>query len=196
MPMISRGNPRENREISGRRPIINRGSFGGSPIANRGNSRERPEKPSTPNDRENQGLIKKPWVELLMSKKEAKKSLEKENKSKETAEKQSAFGKKSSMDRQEFRSWLRKQPEFKKDSLKHYPNLSEDKRIQEIEKNIWGSVGGKWGSLIEKGTKEPERRKFEYERELHTSKVMNDIKQKDRKKFEAGFIDKFIEKKK
>ncbi|MCX6764843.1 MAG: hypothetical protein NTU58_04060 [Candidatus Nealsonbacteria bacterium] len=115
---------------------------------------------------------------------------------KETPVIQSAFGNKSSMSRQEFRSWLRNQPEFKKESYKLYPNLSEDKRVQEIEKNIWGGVGSKWGSLIEKGTKEPERRKFEYERELHTSKIMNDIKQKNRKKFEEGFIDKFIEKKK
>lgn len=194
--MINRGNSRESREISGRRPIINRGSFGGSPIANRGNPKRTPEKPLIPDSIKNQGLIKKAWLESLTLKREARKKLELENKSKGAPETKSAFGSKSSMGRQEFRSWLRKQPEFRKNSLEHYPNLSEDKRIQEIEKNIWGGVGGKWGSLIEKGTKEPERRKFEYERELHTSKITNDVKLKNKKKFEAGFVDKFIDKKK
>lgn len=115
---------------------------------------------------------------------------------KEEPKSQTAFGNKESMNRQEFRTWLNKQPEFRKDSLKHYPNLSEYKRVQEIEKNIWGTTSGKWGSIIEKKTKEPERRRFEYERELNTSKIMNDVKLKNKKKFEAGLIDKFIDKKK
>lgn len=118
------------------------------------------------------------------------------SKTKDPQASQSAFGEKSSISRQEFRSWLRKQPEFKNYSYKLYPKLSEDKRIQEIEKNIWGGASGKWGSLIEKGTKEPERRKFEYEKELRTSKVMNDIKLKNLKRFESGLVDKFIDKKK
>ena len=140
-----------------------------TPISNRGGSMsgwgKSPERPS-------------------MSSKETKESLGKNQ--------ASAFGSKGSMKRSEFRSWLRKQPEFRKEAWKHYPNLSQEQRIKKIESNIWGSSQGKWGSRIERNKKEVELRREEYRKELQTHKVRENIKEKRVKTFEAGLLDKFM----
>jgi hypothetical protein len=140
-----------------------------TPISNRGGSMGRPsEKPSMPNREARQNLEQKPT---------------------------SAFGNNRVMERRNFRSWIKKQPEFEKEAYKYYPHLSQDERLKKIEKNIWGSPTGKWGSLIEKNKKEVEWRRKEYEKELHTHKVMENIKEKRTKTFEAGLLDKFMGKK-
>jgi hypothetical protein len=145
--------------------------------------RTSPGKPSIPNNQKES--VQKLFTKPPTSKKEIK----------ENPAKQSAFGNKDYLERRQFREWLSKQPEFKKEASKYYPNLSQSQRIKKIETNIWGDSKGKWGGLIQKSSKEPERRKIEYEKELHTSRIMGDIKQKRIKTFESGLLNKLIDKK-
>lgn len=110
-------------------------------------------------------------------------------------EKPSGFNDRDFIDRREFRSWVRKQPDFQEKAWVHYPKLRPDERVSKIENNIWGSTKGKWGSLIEKDKKEVEKRKKEYEKELRTQRVQRNTKDKKTKTFEADLLDKFMGKK-
>ncbi len=101
--------------------------------------------------------------------------------------KPTGYGKKGYASRAEFRQWAKKQP----NTWKIWPGLSEQKRAEVIEKELWGEPSSKYGLFIEQRKREAETRRKEL-----VNKAAN-AKYPEKKKIEKDIelIDRFLGKK-